>query len=95
MSKAGKRLIKSMQEVTRIIRGEQKTLRVHGPAIWSYDYEAEAWYVRIEPRRKPPYIRQIHVEAIIDVADDGSLAGIEIIDDKCPPPFDAIVPCKP
>lgn len=61
--------------------------RATGAATWTYEFDhGPAWYVKIEPRCPPPYPRQIHVEAIIDVAADGSLAGVEIIDSKCPGP---------
>ena len=37
-------------------------------------------------RRPAPYHRQIEIRAIVDVADDGTLAGVEIIDPLVPPP---------
>ncbi len=55
-------------------------------AYWTYDPEAEAYYFGLTDRRKPPYLKQIHVEAILDVADDGTLAGVEIIDPRAPKP---------
>ena len=39
-------------------------------------------------RRPPPYAVQRRVEAIIDIADDGTLAGVELIEDMPPPPKD-------
>jgi hypothetical protein len=33
-----------------------------------------------------PYRRQREVRAIIDIADDGTLAGVELIDRMPPPP---------
>lgn len=56
------------------------------PAYWTYDPEAHAYYFAPRYRTKPPYLRQIHVEAILDVASDGTLAGVEIIDVKAPLP---------
>lgn len=44
------------------------------------------YYVKIKGRRPPPYKTQRRVEAIIDIADDGTLAGIELIDKMPPPP---------
>lgn len=44
------------------------------------------YYVEIAGRRPPPYKQQRVVTAIIDIADDGTLAGIELIDDMPPPP---------
>ncbi len=55
-------------------------------AYWTYDDEAHAYYFAPMQRLDPPYRRQIHVEAILDVAADGTLAGVEIIDTKAPPP---------
>jgi hypothetical protein len=37
-------------------------------------------------RVRGPYKKQRRVEAIIDVAPDGTLAGVELIDDMPPPP---------
>lgn len=54
-------------------------------AYWTYDPEAEAYYFAPVQRRKPPYRKQITVEAIIDVAADGTLAGIELLDAPPPP----------
>lgn len=89
MSKTGKRLIAAAEEALAIAKGLKEPARIHGPAIWTYDNDSHggAWYVRIEPRTKPPYRRQIHVEAIIDVAEDGTMAGIEIIDHRAPRPM--------
>ena len=58
----------------------------HGAARWTYDYVVHAYYFSPATRAKGPYRKQIRVEAILDVADDGTLAGIEIIDTKAPPP---------
>jgi len=57
-------------------------------AYWTYDEEADAYYFAPMQRREPPYRRQIIAEVIIDVADDGTLAGIELIDTEGvkPPP---------
>jgi len=55
-------------------------------ATWTYDGDAHAYYFAPKSRAKPPYRKQIFVEAIIDVAEDGTLAGIEIIDSDAPPP---------
>lgn len=58
--------------------------RQRGTATWTLDREYGLWYVALDGRHPPPYLRQIHVEAIIDVAADGTVAGIEIIDGKMP-----------
>jgi hypothetical protein len=55
-----------------------------GQATWrcSLTEQGNLWYLRLSERRYPPYVKQIHVEAIVDIADDGTVAGIEIIDEK-------------
>ena len=59
----------------------------NGTATWKVDDEhGYLWYVKLDSRRKPPYLKQIQVTAIIDVADDGTVAGIEIVDTKMPGP---------
>lgn len=53
------------------------------PAYWTYDARAFAeigehlYYFGPIDRTKPPY-RQVHVTAVVDVASDGTLAGIEL-----------------
>jgi hypothetical protein len=61
------------------------------PAYWTHDDEAATdtghlYYFAPTERAPPPYTRQIEVEAIIDIADDGTLAGVELIYDMPPPP---------
>ena len=62
------------------------------PAYWTFDERAYAefgyrlYYFAPTNRARPPYRTQLHVEAIIDIADDGTLAGVELIDDRMPPP---------
>jgi len=34
----------------------------------------------------PPYLEQRKLQAILDIAADGTLAGVELIDDMPPPP---------
>lgn len=58
-------------------------------AQWTYDPEAEAYYFAPLQAAPPPYLRQRHVEAIIDIASDGTLAGVELIDNMPPPPLPA------
>ncbi len=57
----------------------------HG-AYWTYDEDHNLYYFAPVSRADPPYLKQIHVEAVIDVAADGTLAGVELIDIKMPPP---------
>ncbi len=52
------------------------------PAYYTYDPEAGAYYLGLGDRCDPPYLKQVHVEAILDVADDGTPAGVEIIDTR-------------
>lgn len=64
----------------------------HRPAYWTYDDEAfddigeHLYYFAPENRAPPPYLTQRHVPAIIDIAADGTLAGVELIDGMPPPP---------
>lgn len=44
------------------------------------------YYFAPADRAPGPYLKQIHVNAIIDVAEDGTLGGVELIDDMPPPP---------
>lgn len=62
-------------------------MMLSGAAFWTYDPDARALYFAHENRSPGPYKKQVVVEAIIDVADDGSLAGVEIIDPRMPPMF--------
>jgi hypothetical protein len=64
-------------------------------AYWTHDDEAakdvgHLYYFGIvgtEGKRvRGPYTRQREVRAIIDLAEDGTLAGVELIDDMPPPP---------
>lgn len=48
------------------------------PATWTYSHDTGCYYFAPTNRTKPPYLRQIIVEAIVDVASDGSLAGVEL-----------------
>ncbi len=61
------------------------------PAYWTHDDEAvekvgHLYYFAPENRAPGPYTTQRHVAAIIDIASDGTLAGVELIDDMPPPP---------
>jgi hypothetical protein len=63
-------------------------------ATFTCDQSEEAvvgplYYFKIIGAPPPPYRVQRHVEAIIDVADDGTLAGVELIDNMPPPPLQA------
>lgn len=44
------------------------------------------WYFAPANRVSPPYKNQRHVDAILDIAADGTLAGVELIDDMPAPP---------
>src|SRR5690554_5626636 len=44
------------------------------------------YYFAITDRAPGPYKTQRHVEAILDIASDGTLAGVELIDNMPPPP---------
>lgn len=47
------------------------------------------YYIELAGRTAPPYTQQRHVNAILDIASDGTLAGVELIDDMPPPPLDS------
>lgn len=60
-------------------------------AFWTHDDEAakqvgHLYYFAPANRCAPPYKTQRHVTAIIDIAEDGTLAGVELIDNMPPPP---------
>lgn len=60
-----------------------------GDAKWSCNHGEDTgplWYFSISGRTDGPYKKQRRVKAIIDVADDGALAGIELIDNMPPAP---------
>ena len=62
------------------------------PAYWTHDDKVakdvghHLYYFAPTTRAAPPYTRQREVRAIIDIADDGTLAGVELIDNMPPPP---------
>lgn len=55
-------------------------------AYWTYDPQGPAYYFAPTNRAAPPYLRQIEVKAILDIAADGTLAGVELVFGKLPPP---------
>jgi hypothetical protein len=57
-------------------------------AFWTFDesFGERAYYFAPSKRAEPPYVTQRRVEAILDVASDGTLAGIELVDGDLPPP---------
>lgn len=63
-----------------------------GEADWTYDEEAGAWYFGLRTRAKPPYLKQIHAEAIIDLDAEGRLVGVEILEHLAPSRAEAIRP---
>ena len=65
------------------------------PAYWTHDDKAvedvgHLYYFAPSNRAPGPYRRQRHVTAIVDIADDGTLAGVELIDNMPPPPRAAL-----
>ena len=60
-------------------------------AYWTCEQteHGNLYYFAPLDRAKPPFLKQRHVAAIIDVADDGTLAGIELIEGMPPPPSPA------
>jgi hypothetical protein len=55
-------------------------------AYWTYDDEARAYYFAPANRASPPYRTQRHVTAILDIAADGTLAGVELVMGDLPEP---------
>lgn len=62
------------------------------PGWWTHDDRAakeigeHLYYFAPTNAARSPYRAQKHVGAIIDIADDGTLAGVELINDMPPPP---------
>jgi hypothetical protein len=56
--------------------------------FWTYDdaFGERAYYFAPKNRAEPPYVTQREVTAIIDVASDGTLAGVELVMGDLPPP---------
>lgn len=50
-----------------------------GQAFWRYDESVNCWYVGLHERANPPYRTQVVVEAVLDLDENGHLAGIEIV----------------
>jgi hypothetical protein len=56
------------------------------PAYFTYDPAlGGAYYFAPQNRRAPPYLEQREVTAILDIAADGSLAGVELVIGDLPP----------
>lgn len=63
--------------------------KLEGDASWVVHDEPDIgylWYIALADRVEPPYLRQVHVEAIVDLDVNGCVAGIEIVDPKMAPP---------
>lgn len=57
------------------------------PATFTYDDQYGAmYYFSPVGRTRPPYLKQIVTKAIIDVASDGTLAGVDLDLGDIPPP---------
>lgn len=61
------------------------------PGYWTHDNAVadvgHLYYFAPTNRAPGPYLTQRRVAAIIDIASDGTLAGVELIDDMPPPPI--------
>jgi hypothetical protein len=69
--------------------GDDKRSLEKRTAYWTCDSDELAghlYYFAPTNAAPPPYTKQREVKAIIDIADDGTLAGVELIDDMPPPP---------
>jgi hypothetical protein len=60
-------------------------------AYYTYDAAAGAYYFAPSERTAGPYKEQRHVTAILDVAPDGTLAGVELVMGELPEPPAAAV----
>jgi hypothetical protein len=61
-----------------------------GTASWTCEdnqHVGKLWYIKLDEAHKPPYRTQVHVSAILDIAEDGTLAGIELIEAMPPAPL--------
>lgn len=56
------------------------------PGYWTFDRHARAYYFFPADRAAPPYRTQQRVTAVLDIALDGTLAGIELVGDNLPDP---------
>lgn len=59
------------------------------PATFTCDTDPRVgplYYFAPADRQPGPYLRQREVRAIIDIAADGTLAGVDLIDNMPPPP---------
>jgi hypothetical protein len=59
------------------------------PAYWTCDNDPDVgplYYFAPSNATPPPYKKQIEVKAIIDIAHDGTLAGVELVFGDLPPP---------
>lgn len=59
-----------------------------------HEIAGHSYYVKVKGRLPPPYTEQRRVQAVLDIASDGTLAGIEFISEMPPPPVDAMKPRK-
>lgn len=55
-----------------------------GDASWSYDNDAGAWYFKLCQRAEPPYTHQRRAEVIINLDNEGRLAGVELLEPLAP-----------
>ncbi len=64
----------------------EREREAHGEATWKWCEQYGQWYIALTERTQPPYLRQIHVEAIVDLDAEGRVCGIEIVDPDMPAP---------
>lgn len=68
------------------------------PAYWTCSenpHTGPLYYFKITNAYPPPYNNQRHVDAILDIADDGTLAGVELVHVDRPPPPKVKKPSPP
>lgn len=54
-------------------------------AWYTYQDRPRSYYFAPEHRTSAPYKRQVEVQAILDIAHDGTLAGVELVWGDLPP----------
>lgn len=58
-----------------------------GNATWTCHLEhGPLWYIKLAEADAPPYFTQREVRAVLDIDQNGKLAGVELIEDMPSPP---------
>lgn len=57
---------------------------MNGTAKWTFDPKIGAWYFALGNRKPGPYLRNKQVTALVDMDNEGNIAGLELLD-RTPP----------